>query len=131
MDITAIWKPEYSVGHQEIDAQHKYLFELWLMLDSVKDQQDNKRSLEQALLSLFDYVEVHFANEEKYLQVHPDFDRHRQIHADFIAQSQTFMEQFRQDTLDIHTVVDFLRSWLIEHIVETDIRYFREIAKKS
>lgn len=27
MDIIATWKPEYSVGHEDIDAQHKYLFE--------------------------------------------------------------------------------------------------------
>ncbi|HEB68004.1 MAG TPA: bacteriohemerythrin [Desulfobulbus sp.] len=131
MDITAIWKPEYSVGHQEIDAQHKYLFELWLMLDSIKDQEDNHLSLEQALLSLFDYVEVHFANEEQYLQPHPEFKQHQQIHADFIAQCTTFMEQFGRDALDTHTVVDYLRNWLIEHIVETDIRYFRELKEHS
>ncbi|MCF6188407.1 MAG: bacteriohemerythrin [Desulfobulbaceae bacterium] len=127
MDITAIWRPEYSVGHQEIDAQHKYLFELWIMLNSIKDQQDNHLSLEQALLSLVDYVEIHFADEEKYLQAHPEFDRHRQIHAVFLAQCKTFTEQFQKGSLDTHTVVDFLRSWLIEHIVETDIRYFKEI----
>jgi len=127
MDITAIWKPEYSVGHRKIDAQHKYLFELWIMLDSIKDQPNNRLSLEQALLSLVDYVEIHFADEEKYLQAHPEFDRHRRIHAAFLAQCTTFTEQFQKESLDTHTVVDFLRSWLIEHIVETDIRYFKEI----
>lgn len=93
MDITAIWKPEYSVGHKDIDAQHKYLFE----------------------------------NEEKYLQYHPKFDDHRKIHANFINQTQTFMDQFQKDTLDTHTVVDYLHNWLIKHIVETDIRYFKDL----
>ncbi len=131
MDIDAIWKPEYSVGHPEIDHQHKYLFELWIMLDSLKNQQDNRRSLEQALLSLFDYVEVHFSNEEKYLAAHPEIEQHKQIHADFIAQSNTFMEEFRNQTLDLQTVVDFLFHWLIEHIVKTDRRYFAEIQTKD
>ncbi len=131
MDIATIWKPEYSVGHPEIDRQHKYLFELWIMLDSMKNQQDNRLSLEQALLSLFDYVEIHFSNEEEFLATHPEIDQHKTIHADFLAQTNTFMEDFHNETLDLHTVVDFLRDWLIEHIVETDGRYFKELAQKS
>ena len=131
MDISAIWKPEYSVGHPDIDRQHKYLFELWIMLDSMKNQPDNRRSLEQALLSLFDYVEVHFSNEEEYLQAHPEIEQHKKIHAAFIARTNTFMEEFRNRTLDIQTVIDFLLEWLINHIVETDRRYFAEIQAKS
>jgi hemerythrin len=38
------------------------------------------------------------------------------------------MDEFQQNTLDIHEVTDFLRHWLAEHIVETDIRYFKEIS---
>lgn len=127
MDITAIWKPEYSVGHEEIDAQHKYLFELWILLNSIKDQKDNRRSLMQALLSLFDYVQIHFETEEKYLRKHPEFDKHRKIHAEFITQTQTFMDQFQKETLDTQTVVDYLKNWLINHIVKTDVKYFREV----
>jgi hemerythrin len=131
MDITAIWKSEYSVGHPEIDHQHRYLFELWTMLDSIKNQQDNRLSLEQALLSLFDYVEIHFENEEKHLAAHPEIETHQKIHADFIKQAKTFMEEFHNESLDIHTVIDFLLDWLIHHIVETDIRYFKEIGKTT
>ncbi len=131
MDITAIWKPEYSVGHQEIDEQHRYLFELWIMLDSMKNQSDNKLSLEQALLSLFDYVEIHFSNEENYLQAHPTIEEHKKIHADFIGQTKLFMEQFSAEKLDIHTVVDFLLDWITHHIVKTDVRYFKELKQKA
>jgi hemerythrin-like metal-binding protein len=129
MDITAIWKPEYSVGHKEIDDQHKYLFELWILLDSIKNQKDNRRSLAQALLSLFDYVGVHFENEEKYLKDHPQFDAHKKVHADFITQTQSFMDQFQKENLDTQSVVDYLRNWLIDHIVAMDIRYFNDLEK--
>jgi hemerythrin-like metal-binding protein len=130
MDITAIWKPEYSVGHREIDEQHKYLFELWTLLDSMKNQRDNHLSLEQALLSLFDYVEIHFSKEENYLIKHPEIETHKKIHADFINQTKIFMEEFHKENLDIHTVVDFLFDWLIHHIVETDVRYFKELEQR-
>ena len=127
MDINALWKPEYSVGNEKIDGQHKYLFELWIMLDSIKNQEANRLSLEQALLSLFDYVEIHFADEEKILAEHPDIDSHKTIHAEFLDQTQLFMKEFQKNELDIHEVINFLRHWLTEHIVETDVRYFREI----
>jgi len=127
MDINALWKPEYSVGNDKIDGQHRYLFELWILLDSVKDQEANRLSLEQALLSLFDYVEIHFGDEEEILAAHPDIDAHREIHREFLAKSKSFMDEFQQGTLDIHEVTDFLRHWLTDHIIETDTRYFKEI----
>ena len=129
MDITALWKPEYSVGHQDMDEQHKYLFELWILLDSVKVQPESSRSLEQALLSLFGYAEIHFAQEEAYLRTHPEIENHRKIHRDFIDQAKSFMTQFENNALAAHTVVDYLRNWLIDHIVGTDIRYFKELEK--
>ncbi len=127
MDITTIWKPEYSVGHPEIDRQHQYLFELWVMLDSMKNQSDNRLSLEQALLSLFDYVEIHFGNEEEILASHPTIREHKKIHAEFVGQTKQFMDDFHKNNLDLHTVVDFLLDWLIHHILETDSRYFKEL----
>jgi len=128
MTIKTLWKPEYSVGNEKIDEQHKYLFELWIMLDSIKEQQANRLSLQQALLSLFDYVEIHFADEETILAGHPEIGSHQAIHAEFLAQAQAFMKEFEKDELDIHAVTEFLRHWLIEHIVETDIRYFRDLS---
>ena len=127
MDITTIWKPEYSVGHDDIDAQHKYLFELWILLNSIKDQKENRKSLMQALLSLFDYVKIHFTREEEYLRKHPEYEDHRKVHAEFINRTQEFVDQFQKDSLDTEVVVDYLKDWLINHIVETDIRYFREL----
>ena len=127
MDISTIWRPEYSVGNQEIDDQHKYLFELWLMLDSIRNQAENRLSLEQGLLSLFDYVEIHFQREEKLLAGHPEINAHRKIHAQFVDKCREFMESFKQGDLETGTVVDFLKDWLINHIVKTDIRYFNEL----
>ena len=127
MDIEVLWKPEYSVGQAEIDRQHRYLFELWGMLDSVKGLSENRRSKEQALMALFDYIEIHFRDEEQYLQAHPEFAAHRKIHKDFVKQTRVFLEEFHLDELNLNKVVDYLCGWLLHHIVETDGRYFREL----
>ncbi|BCO07970.1 hypothetical protein GF1_03460 [Desulfolithobacter dissulfuricans] len=131
MDIIEIWKPEYVVGVEEIDQQHRYLFELWVLLDNIRNQPESSLSLKQALLSLLDYVEIHFSTEEKYLQHHPELEAHRRLHKAFIDKTREFSARFEAGTLDIGQVADYLYNWLCEHIVGTDIPYFLELKKTS
>ena len=122
-----IWQPEYSVGVPEIDAQHRYLFELWQMLDSIREQKENKRSRRQAILSLLDYIDLHFTTEEPYYREHPRFADHQRLHREFIDRVRQFEHDMENDRLDMAAMADFLRDWLIDHILHTDIRYFREM----
>lgn len=126
-EAETIWKPEYSVGVDEIDAQHRYLFELWQMLVSIRDQEGNRRSRRQAILSLLDYIDLHFTTEEAYYREHPRFADHQRIHREFVARVQGFEQDLENDRLDMHAMVDFLRDWLIDHIVHTDIRFFNDM----
>ncbi len=127
MDGKTIWKPEYSVGVAEIDAQHRYLFELWQMLDSIKEEQGNLRSRRQALVSLLDYIDLHFTTEEACYREHPRYEEHRRIHRAFVDRVHEFERDMEEDHLDMPAMVDFLRDWLIDHIVNTDIRYFNDM----
>ncbi len=126
-NIDTIWKPEYSVGVEEIDAQHRYLFELWLMLDSIRDQEDNQRSRRQAILSLLDYIDLHFTTEEGYYREHPRFAEHQGLHRAFVDRIHAFEQEMDEERLDLQAMADFLRDWLIDHIVNTDIRYFNDM----
>ncbi|WP_456385370.1 bacteriohemerythrin [Desulfolithobacter sp.] len=129
MDIIEIWKPEYIIGIEEIDRQHKYLFELFILLDNIRTQPDNQLSLQQALISLQDYVEIHFSSEEKYLRHHPDFEAHRRLHESFIEKAGEFSASFEAGTLDLEQVVEYLNKWLRDHILGVDIPYFKELKK--
>ncbi len=128
-DTETIWKPEYSVGVAEIDAQHRYLFELWHLLDSIKGQKQNRNSCRQAMLSLLDYIDLHFTTEEPYYREHPRFTDHQQVHREFVRRVREFEQDLENDRLDIQAMTDFLRTWLIDHIVNTDIRYFKDMEK--
>ncbi len=126
-NIDTVWKPEYSVGVEEIDAQHRYLFELWLMLDSIRDQEENRRSRRQVILSLLDYVDLHFSTEEGYYRDHPRYAEHRALHRAFVDRIRAFEQEMEEDRLNLQAMADFLRDWLIDHIVNTDIRYFNDM----
>lgn len=126
-DIDTVWKPEYSVGVEEIDAQHRYLFELWLMLDSIKDEEENLRSRQQLMLSLRDYIDLHFSTEEACYREHPRYADHRQLHRAFVDRIDAFAREMEDGRLDLHAMADFLHDWLIDHIVHTDIRFFNEM----
>ncbi len=126
-DTDTIWRPEYSVGVPEIDTQHRYLFQLWQMLDSVRNQRENRQSSRQALLSLLDYIDIHFSTEESYYREHPQFTDHQRIHRAFVDKVRQFEQDLEHDRLDMGAMVDFLHDWLIDHIVNTDIRYFNDL----
>ena len=128
MDTQAItWKPEYSVGHSEIDQQHQYLFELCRSFAVISTMSENRLSMEQALLALLDYVDLHFDSEEKYYRHHPEYENHHQMHQEFIAKAREFEARFRSHDLEPAEVLNFLTQWLVNHIVHTDIRFFNDI----
>lgn len=126
------WDDSYSLGIAEIDAQHRKLFELTALLyNSILDGVD-RNSLSELLAELRAYAEHHFSAEETLFANHPEASFHQQIHKAFILKINQFEEGFQswQENLaeDIH---QFLRQWLITHIMETDKRFLRSAADTS
>ncbi len=128
MNRSPQWQPEYSVQNQAIDRQHQYLFELVAVLETISLQRENRLSVREALKSLFAYAELHFSTEEPYYRNHPEFHAHQQLHREFVAKTREFDQAFQRGTLDLDELIIFLYDWLVDHIVETDVRYFREMA---
>ena len=62
------WKDSYSIGVQEIDAQHRRLFSLADELHSAMNAGKGKVVLEQVLQNLITYTKSHFAGEERLMQ---------------------------------------------------------------
>ena len=59
------WKSVYSIGHKDIDHEHKKLFKLAHKALKSSDTKDEILSIINELVS---YTKVHFKNEEKYMK---------------------------------------------------------------
>ena len=57
------WSEEFSVGHQDIDGQHKCLLDIVNTL-ALEIEQPSAKSLESILNSLVQYTAHHFSYEE-------------------------------------------------------------------
>ena len=57
------WKDEYSVGHEQIDSEHRQFIKLITRLEELNTLTD-KTSLFKNLAELEAYTRFHFTNEE-------------------------------------------------------------------
>ena len=120
------WKDAYSVHIAQIDAQHKKLVGLLNELFDAMQAGKGKEVQGRILADLVDYTRVHFATEEKLMQVngYPGYLKHCQEHGRFVEKVKEFQDQFNSSkaTLSIQ-ISAFLKDWLSNHILKTDQQY--------
>lgn len=117
------WKPEYSLGHADIDRQHQKLFELASDLHSAMLHGKGKEATSKTLSDLIAYTKLHFSNEERLMQMHhyPEYVRHKAFHDDLTARVVEFQKNFEAGRAALSVdLLQFLKDWLQHHIGETD-----------
>jgi hemerythrin-like metal-binding protein len=122
------WGPQYSLGIKEIDEQHKQLVEIIneLYHAFMKKELDDK--LGQILDQLKDYTVYHFGTEEKYFNRYGYENKKQHVaqHKKYIAEIDKMVATYKEKPSAItYKLMNFLRSWLIEHIQGTDARYVK------
>lgn len=120
------WKPDFSVGITEFDNQHKKLIELINKLHDAMRAGEGKKILSDILAELVNYTKVHFANEEKYFgqYSYPDINSHKLEHEKLTRQVIEFQRDYNDGKTSITIdVMNFLRTWLVEHIGGVDKKY--------
>lgn len=126
------WSDDYSVGVDEIDDQHKVLFELLnrLILAAVK-REDQQLTVE-VLESLLDYTKTHFGLEERLLEEsgYHGLPGHREDHLRFIDKVKGIAQKFRvEDRSVTFELINFLKKWLQNHIRQSDMEYAAHLAR--
>jgi hemerythrin-like metal-binding protein len=120
------WSDSYSVNSPEIDTQHKKLFDLINNLHDAMIRGKGKEVVGQILDGLIDYTRVHFADEEKMLEAinYPDLPAHLVEHDAFIRKVFQLQTDYRSGKQALTLpVMDFLKNWLLNHILKTDKKY--------
>jgi len=120
------WGPKYNIGIQEIDNQHKVLVDIINRLYAAFGSNSNKKEIKKNLKELVDYTVYHFGNEEEYFNKfgYRDTPAHLEQHRKFIERIQKFGEEFEHgDSTVSLDIINFLKDWLINHILKVDSRY--------
>ncbi len=119
------WGPQYYIGLKLIDDQHKVLVNL-INLTYKYFGENNRKKLKEVLKELLDYTVYHFGEEEVLFKrfEYEDYDNHKRIHESFIGKIRSFKEEFESgDATVSFEIIEFLKDWLINHILKTDKQY--------
>lgn len=121
------WQEKFSVGIEQIDRDHKILFDLVGQFHDAYAMGKGETALEQLLDMLVDYTTEHFNREEEMMRVYeyPDLERHTKSHRALANEVEGMQKRFQagergQLCLDM---LGFLNNWLTLHILETDRAY--------
>lgn len=90
-----VWREKMSVGHEVIDADHRYLL---CLVNSVELALRTDEPLDELLDQLVDYVKFHFKREEG-IQMdvrYPNIEKHRSAHRQLADQLAEAVAKLRQ-----------------------------------
>ncbi len=120
------WCEIFSIGNDEIDRQHKKLFEIANeFYDSTLNRKNGTASSEKILQKLIRYAQKHFKAEEQMLislnLSSKLVEHHIQTHNKLIEDIFSINEKItKNDTTDVLVVAKFIREWLIFHVLVED-----------
>jgi hemerythrin-like metal-binding protein len=118
------WSPEFSVGVDEIDSDHRKLLDLVNGLYDAVTYGSGRDELGKVLEGLAEYVHYHFAHEEDLFERtnYPGTERHRLQHRALTTTVAEIYEDYKSGSTDIlpMQVLEFLKNWLYEHILGSD-----------
>lgn len=120
------WSEKFLTGVKEADEQHKKLVEVVNELYEAMKQGKGKEVLDKILDELVKYADYHFSTEETLMSKYgfPELAAHKKEHENFKVKIKEFLEKKAKGevTLSIE-VMNFLKEWLVKHIMGTDKKY--------
>lgn len=123
MESVVQWSPDWLIGVDCIDSQHQVLVKLLALLQQQLIERATGNSSLDALAALLEYTEVHFGEEETYMQMigYPKLSEQQEAHRAFIDRVQKLVDTYRIGKSDLtEDVVKLLVVWLYRHIAVAD-----------
>ncbi len=129
------WEETYSTGDSKMDEQHKRLIE---QASEISDKiitsrlEFNSEKISKLLSFIIDYTKTHFVDEEELMKkiCFPEYEEHCKKHIELIEAVNKFAE--RLDKNDMYMEIDFLtflKTWVIDHIINDDRKYSKYIRR--
>ncbi len=127
------WQTDYQVGVAEIDNQHRRLVEMVNSLHEAMRSGPGKTLVPRILDELVEYTVSHFSTEERFMQEtrYPEYPLYKRQHEELTRQVlQIKAEIDRGSPVNTIEVMNFLKVWLVHHILASDKKLGQYIMKQ-
>lgn len=129
------WQDAYSVNINEIDTQHKRMFQLGASLYQMSkhvDTQYDSEALMDIIEELCEYTIYHFETEERHFDryAYPDKENHEKQHRAFID----FLSKLNIDDIEHRTsdslsnLLNYIEGWITNHILVEDQKFAVQVS---
>jgi len=128
------WDDSFATKVSKFDSEHKALFAMVNELHDAMQQKRSREAIGSVLNRLIDYTAKHFAGEEEAMtrSSYPDFAAHKREHEKLVEQALGLKAKFDAgETLPAQGVIEFLQSWLVNHIKGVDQKYGPHLNKNG
>ncbi|MBF0273031.1 MAG: bacteriohemerythrin [Magnetococcales bacterium] len=128
------WTDDLNTGIPEIDDDHKKLVVMVNQIHKLLKESAGREEVSKIITELADYTHFHFAREEKLFEKHhyPDTPAHKEKHVKLLDEVSDLVKKFQAG--DFAAPMDLLtlaKSWLIHHIIRTDMLYVQYFKQKG
>ena len=134
MGEVRLWKEEYRIGNEKIDAQHRELFdriESLLRIARDGNEEANRKSCMETVDFLVSYTVHHFEAEEEYQREtgYISYAEHAKLHEQFKNTVLIYREKIEKDFSReiLKKFAGTLMTWLVVHVCGCD----RQIPKNQ
>lgn len=128
------WSDDFSVGLDEVDEQHQWLFDATNRLHNEMNKSAHNRAvIGEILEGLMDYTVNHFVMEEELFERYgyPQAQAHKALHDKFTASILNMLTGFENGAPIENELLEMLKDWLVEHILKTDTAYVSFLKEKG
>ena len=120
------WKENFSVKISRFDEAHKKLIELMNEIYAIIKMRKDNATIVSVVEELSEYSKTHFNDEvEQMIKFqYPYLKEHKEEHNQFIKELDNMKEMIqRQSNLLNVQLLNFIKDWLINHIMKSDMKY--------
>jgi hemerythrin len=120
------WSEQFVLGIDSVDKQHRWLVDATNLLhDQLESPKPDNTVVREVLEGLVEYTVNHFILEEELFNRlgYPDAEGHNKEHDEFTRSVINLLLDFEKGKVVTADAVDFLKDWLIHHILKVDRAY--------
>jgi len=124
-EIFMNWRPDFNLGIDVVDKQHKKIIELINQLNEAYINNESQKKLSMVLDEMDQYADYHFRKEEELFSncSYPFYEEHIHYHENFRKKVSQFKIQSSGGYQVTQKVLDYLKSWFTNHILDVDREY--------
>lgn len=128
------WSDKLNLGVKQIDDQHQQLVYLANNLVRAIQTGETRDVLGKVFKELREYTVFHFRDEELYMEEieYPERRAHAVTHMELKEQVKQYQrDMYKKSEVTPNEVLEFLRGWLVDHIIYKDMKIVNYIKEKK